>query len=336
VKELSEEVVLDVRNLKKYFPVQEKGVIFNKPAGLIHACDDISFIVKRGKTLGLVGESGSGKTTLAKTILYLIPPTSGEVFFEGENLFKVFMSKNKREIQNLRRKMQYIFQDPYSSLNPRMTVSDIIIEPFQIHKHIPKKEWVSRMYELLNYVGLEDYHAERYPHEFSGGQRQRICIARALAVEPEFLIADEPVSSLDVSIRAQILNLLRDLQSKLNLTYIYISHDLSTIRHICHQVAVMYLGRIVELAEVDEIFDSPKHPYTKALISVIPTIEENIKINRVILPGEVASPINPPPYCRFYSRCKYHIPICEKNDPKLEEVSANHFAACFRAMEKLE
>jgi len=335
VKPLSEDAVLDVRNLRKYFPVFEKGAVFSRQAGSIHACDDVSFTVRRGRTLGLLGESGSGKTTLAKTILYLLPPTSGEVYFEGTDVFKVFASKDKRRILGLRRKMQYVFQDPYSSLNPRMTVADIIMEPFQIHGHLPKKEWSMRMYELLNLVGLEDYHAERYPHEFSGGQRQRVCIARALAVEPKFLIADEPVSSLDVSIRAQILNLLRDLQSKLDLTYIYISHDLSTVRHICDRVAVMYLGRIVELAGVDEIFSSPRHPYTKALISAVPEAEPGRKSNRVILPGEMPSPIDPPPYCRFYQRCLYHIPLCQKEDPKLEETSKGHFAACFRARERL-
>ena len=328
-------VVLEVQHLKKYFPVFEKGVIFSKEAGSIHACDDINFTIQRGKTLGLVGESGSGKTTLAKTILHLIPPTSGEVFFEGEDVLKIFSSKNKNEILSLRRKMQYVFQDPYSSLNPRMTVADIIMEPFQIHGHIPKNEWPSKMYELLRLVGLEDYHSERYPHEFSGGQRQRICIARALAVEPEFLIADEPVSSLDVSIRAQILNLLRNLQKKFDLTYIYISHDLSTVRHVCDQVAVMYLGRIVELADVDKIFEAPRHPYTKALISAVPSTELGEKSNRVILPGEVPSPIDPPPYCRFYPRCKYHISLCKQKDPQLDEHFRNQFIACFRAKEKL-
>jgi len=336
VKELSENIILDVRNLTKYFSVFEKGIIFKKQAGSIHACDDVSFTVERGKTLGLVGESGGGKTTLAKIILYLLPPTSGEVYFDGKNIMEIFKSKNKKEKLKLRRKMQYIFQDPYSSLNPRMTVADLIMEPFQIHEHVPKKDWPVRMYDLLKLVGLEDYHAERYPHEFSGGQRQRICIARALAVEPEFLIADEPVSSLDVSIRAQILNLLGDLQSKFNLTYIYISHDLSTVRHICDRVAVMYLGRIVELADVDEIFESPRHPYTKALISAVPSAEPGKKSKRVILRGEVPSPIDPPPYCRFYPRCSYHIPVCMKKDPKLEEISEKHFVACFRAREKLD
>jgi len=336
VKELSENIILDVRNLRKYFPVFEKGIIFKKQAGLIHACDDVSFTVEQGKTLGLVGESGSGKTTLAKVILYLLPPTSGEVYFDGKNVMGIFKSKNKKENLKLRRKMQYIFQDPYSSLNPRMTVADLIMEPFQIHEHIPKRDWSVRMYELLKLVGLEDYHAERYPHEFSGGQRQRICIARALAVEPKFLIADEPVSSLDVSIRAQILNLLGDLQSTFNLTYIYISHDLSTVRHICDRVAVMYLGRIVELADVDEIFESPRHPYTKALMSAVPSAEPGKKSDRVILRGEVPSPIDPPPYCRFCPRCLYHIPVCMKKDPKLEEISENHFVACFRAKEKLD
>ena len=336
MKKLGEDVVLDVRNLRKYFPVYEKGILFSKQAGSIHACDDVSLTVKRGETLGLVGESGSGKTTLSKVILYLVPPTSGEVYFEGKDVVRVFNSKNKKEILDLRRKMQYVFQDPYSSLNPRMTVSDIIMEPFQIHGHVPKEKWSARMYELLRLVGLEDYHAERYPHEFSGGQRQRICIARALAVNPEFLIADEPVSSLDVSIRAQILNLLGDLQHKFNLTYIYISHDLSTVRHICDRVAVMYLGRIVELTDVDKIFESPRHPYTKALMSAVPSGEPGKKSDRVILPGEVPSPINPPPYCRFYPRCLYHIPICKKEDPKLEKIGKDHFVACFRAREKLE
>jgi oligopeptide transport system ATP-binding protein len=306
-----------------------RGIILKKRIGVIHAVDGISFSIKKGETFGLVGESGCGKTTTARTILNLDKPTSGKVYLEGNEIHKVFNSKNRNEIQELRRKMQYVFQDPYASLDPRMTVADIIMEPFIIHGHITKEKRHDRLYELLNLVGLEDYHAERYPHEFSGGQRQRICIARALAVEPQLLIADEPVASLDVSVRAQILNLLQELQQKFKMTYLYISHDLSTVRHICHRVAVMYLGKIVEMAETDELFDSPLHPYTQALLSAIPIPDPETKILRIKLSGEVPSPLNPPLGCRFNPRCVDKKETrCEETLPKLTDIGNGHLVAC--------
>jgi oligopeptide/dipeptide ABC transporter ATP-binding protein len=329
---MNAEMVLEVKNLVKYFPITSKGILLRKEAGVVHAVDGVSFSVRGGETFGLVGESGCGKTSTARAILYLDPPTSGEVYFEGHEVGKIFRSKHRQEILKLRRKMQYVFQNPYASLDPRMTVADIIMEPFAIHRHVPKDKWHDRLYELLNLVGLEDYHAERYPHEFSGGQRQRICIARALAVEPELIIADEPVASLDVSVRAQILNLLQDLQNKLKMTYVYISHDLSTVRQICHHVGVMYMGKLVETAETDELFDNPLHPYTRALLSAIPVPDPLTKITRIILPGEVPSPINPPSGCRFEQRCVYAKEHrCVENLPELTDVGGGHMVACKRA-----
>lgn len=303
-------------------------MILRRKLGDVHAVDEVSFEIKKNETFGLVGESGCGKTTIAKCILYLEPPTSGKIFFSGKNITEIFQKRRKIQVLALRRQMQYIFQNPYSSLDPRMTVADIIMEPLEVHKHIPRDQWQNRMYELLRMVGLEDYHAERYPHEFSGGQRQRVCIARALAVDPQFIAADEPVASLDVSVRAQILNLLQELQQKLGITYLYISHDLSTVRHICHRVAVMYLGKIVEIAETDELFENPLHPYTVALLSAIPIPDPKKKTHRIILPGEVPSPVNPPPACRFHPRCPRRIDICSKVEPPLLEVRPGHWLAC--------
>ena len=325
---LTAETVLEVRELTKHFPVYEKGVILRRKLGDVHAVDQVSFDIKKNETFGLVGESGCGKTTIAKCMLYLEPPTSGEILFNEKNITEIFKKARKDQVLALRRQMQYIFQNPYSSLDPRMTVADIIIEPLEVHKHIPRGQWHDRMYELLRMVGLEDYHAERYPHEFSGGQRQRVCIARALAVDPQFIAADEPVASLDVSVRAQILNLLQELQQKLGITYLYISHDLSTVRHICHRVAVMYLGKIVEIAETDELFENPLHPYTVALLSAIPVPDPKKKTQRIILPGEVPSPVNPPPACRFHPRCPRRIDICSKVEPPLLEVRPGHWMAC--------
>lgn len=321
--------LIQVKNLVKYFPVFTRGILLKKQVGFVHAVDDITFSIRRKETFGLVGESGCGKTTTARLILNLIELTKGEIFFNGENVIEMFDSSNREGKLKFRRKMQLVFQNPYGSLDPRMTVYDIISEPFIIHKHIPKKEWKERVYMLLEQVGLEEYHAERYPHEFSGGQRQRICIARALAVEPEFIIADEPVSSLDVSIRAQILNLLGDLQKTIGLTYLYISHDLSSVRQISHRVAVMYLGKIVELANTDELFDYPLHPYTKALIEAVPIPDPKTKAMKIILRGEVPSPINPPSGCRFHPRCPRAQEKCAEKEPVLEELKKDHFVACY-------
>ncbi len=326
---MNSDVVLEVKNLVKHFPITSKGVLMKKHVGVVHAVDGVSFSVRRGETFGLVGESGCGKTTTARAILSIDPPTSGEIFFDGKEVSRVFKSKDKAEILKLRRKMQYVFQNPYASLDPRMTVADIIMEPFFIHKHVSREKWHDRLYELLKLVGLEEYHAERYPHEFSGGQRQRICVARALAVEPELLIADEPVASLDVSVRAQILNLLRELQQRFKITYLYISHDLSTVRHICHRIAVMYLGKFVEIADTDDLFESPLHPYTQALMSSIPVPDPDAKKARIMLPGEVPSPINPPAGCRFEPRCifdKSH--ECVHKAPELIDVGNGHFVSC--------
>ena len=324
----SDSNLIEVRNLVKYFPVYERGILMQKQTGVVHAVDDITFNIRSGETLALVGESGCGKTTTARLLLNLIEPTRGTVLFRGENVLEKFNSKSKKERLAQRRKMQLVFQNPYGSLDPRMTVFDIISEPFLIHRHVKRREWKNRVYDLLELVGLEEYHAERYPHEFSGGQRQRICIARALAVEPEFLVLDEPVSSLDVSIRAQILNLLADLQEKIGLTYLYISHDLSSVRQISHRVAVMYLGQIVELAETDELFSKPLHGYTQALIKAVPIPDPKTKYLKVVLPGEVPSPINPPEGCRFHPRCPYNSENCKKYVPNLQEVRSGHWVAC--------
>lgn len=330
---MSDRQFLEVENLVKYFPIYTKGVILKKQVGVIHAVDGVNFSIEKGTTFGLVGESGCGKTSTARAIMQLDPPTSGNIYLDGEDVEGIFKSKKKSEILRLRRKMQYVFQNPYASLDPRMTVADIIMEPFTIHKNVPKSEWHDKLYDLLELVGLEDYHAERYPHEFSGGQRQRICIARALAVEPQLLIADEPVASLDVSIRAQILNLLQDLQRKLGMTYLYISHDLSTVRHICNKVAVMYLGKFVEIADTDELFDSPLHPYTQALMTAIPIPDPEItREDRIVLLGEVPSPINPPSGCRFQPRCIYAKERnCIEKSPKLIDVGRGHLVACEKA-----
>jgi oligopeptide transport system ATP-binding protein len=325
---MTDQSFLQVKNLVKHFPIYSRGVLTKKQVGQVHAVDDISFSINKQETFALVGESGCGKTTTARVILNLIEPTSGEVFVDGENVFEKFKSADREERLKIRRKMQMIFQNPYGSLDPRMTVSDIISEPLIIHKRVSKECQCERVYELLKLVGLEEYHAERYPHEFSGGQRQRICIARALAVEPEFIVADEPVSSLDVSIRAQILNLLGDLQKSIGLSYLYISHDLSSVRQISHRVGVMYLGEIVELADTDELFDNPLHPYTQALIEAVPIPDPKVKNIKVRLKGEVPSPITPPSGCRFNPRCPRATAACKEKRPELFEVKNGHFVAC--------
>jgi oligopeptide/dipeptide ABC transporter ATP-binding protein len=331
MRKVTEQSFIQVRNLKKYFPIYSRGVLTKKQVGQVHAVDDISFEINKQETFALVGESGCGKTTTARLILNLIEPDSGEVFVDGENVVEKFKSANNEAKLGLRRKMQMIFQNPYGSLDPRMTICDIISEPLIIHKHVPKGERCERVYELIKLVGLEEYHAERYPHEFSGGQRQRICIARALAVEPEFIVADEPVSSLDVSIRAQILNLLGDLQKKIGLSFLYISHDLSSVRQISQRVGVMYLGEIVELADTDELFDNPLHPYTQALIEAVPIPDPKVKNVKARLRGEVPSPINPPSGCRFNPRCSRAKAECREKKFELTEVKKDHFLACIEA-----
>ena len=324
--------VLEVNSLVKYFDVLERGIFRKRKIGDVHAIDNVSFHIFTGETLGLVGESGCGKTTTGKVILCLETPTSGTIRFEGKDVVDTFENGNQNDSKQLRRSMQMVFQNPYNSLDPRMTIYDIISEPFVIHRNIPKNRWTDRVYELLRMVNLEEYHAERYPHEFSGGQRQRIAIARALAVDPKFVILDEPVSSLDVSIRAQILNLLIDLQRKEHLCYLYISHDLSSVRQISQRVAVMYLGEIVESAAANELFDRPLHPYTQALISAVPVPDVDHKGSRIILPGEVPSPINPPQACRFHPRCPHATDVCKQVAPKFEDrLVKGHFVACHHA-----
>jgi oligopeptide/dipeptide ABC transporter ATP-binding protein len=325
------EPLVKVENLVKYFPVYERGIVTRKKVGDVHAVDGLALSIERAQTVGLVGESGCGKTTAGKVILHLIPLDAGEVFFEGKPVHQTLEKGSTEEKKYVRRNMQMVFQNPYGSLDPRMTVFDIISEAFIIHKHVPQKEWKDRVYSLLRQVGLEEYHAERYPHEFSGGQRQRISIARALATDPKFIVADEPVSSLDVSVRAQILTLLEDLQKKEGISFLYISHDLSSVRQVSQFVAVMYLGKLMEYAPVDEIFQAPLNPYTIALLSAVPVPDPERKVNRIILPGDVPSPINPPSGCRFHPRCAYATQKCTDEDPAWRELRPGHFVACHYA-----
>jgi len=320
---LGDNVLLKVKNLKKYFPVR-KG-IFSKVTEYVQAVDKISFDVKKGETLGLVGESGCGKTTTGKTIVRLLEPTSGEVNFKGKNIFTL----NKEEFRKIRRNIQIIFQDPFGSLDPRMTVGDIVGEPLEIHKVAKnKKEKVEKIKDLLKTVGLNAGHIRRYPHEFSGGQRQRVGIARALALNPELLICDEPVSALDVSIQAQVINLLEELQKELKLTYLFIAHDLSVVKHISNRVAVMYLGKIFELASTFELYENTQHPYTEALLSAVPIPDPTLNRQRIILEGDVPSPIKPPAGCRFHPRCKYAKAICSQEEPELIDINNGHYVAC--------
>ena len=310
------DTILEVKHLKKYF---------NTPKGTLHAVDDVSFTLERGKTLGIVGESGCGKSTTGRAILRLIEPTSGEVIFNGEDIVK----KNKEEMRLLRREMQLIFQDPYASLDPRKTVSEIIGEPLKLQKLVPdKKERAKRVHELMEVVGLADRLVNTYPHELDGGRRQRIGIARALAMEPKLIICDEPVSALDVSIQAQILNLMQDLQEKMGLTYIFITHDLSVVNHFANDIAVMYLGQLIEKAPSEMLFDRPTHPYTQALLSAIPVPSLKKRRERIILKGEISSPITPKPGCRFAARCPYATDRCRSEEPKLVEIEKGHFVAC--------
>ena len=323
------DILLDVRRLRKYFPLTS-GVLFQRRVGLIKAVDDVSFSIRKGETLGLVGESGSGKTTTGRCILQLDRPTSGEVRFEGRDLAQL----DEAALRPVRRRMQVIFQDPYSSLNPRMTIGQIIGEPLRVHEILEAKgEIRERVRELLSVVGLNPAMADRFPHELSGGQRQRVGIARALSLQPSFIVCDEPVSALDVSIQAQIINLLEDLQAQFGLTYLFIAHDLSVVRHIGDRVAVMYLGKIVEVAHRRELYEDPLHPYTKALLSAVPIPDPAVeaKRERIVLKGEVPSPLNPPCGCVFHPRCPMAIPECSQVVPELREVSPNHWVACIRA-----
>ncbi|APQ76190.1 oligopeptide ABC transporter ATP-binding protein OppF [Clostridium botulinum] len=315
---MENENLIEVRNLKKYFKVGKDAIL--------KAVDGVSFDIRKGETLGLVGESGCGKTTCGRTILGLYEATEGEVRFEGINIHDF----NKKEKREFTKEAQIIFQDPYASLNPRMTVADIIGEGIDIHEIYTGGERLNKIYELLSLVGLNKEHASRFPHEFSGGQRQRIGIARALAIEPKFIVCDEPISALDVSIQAQVVNLLIDLQNKLGLTYLFIAHDLSMVRHISDRVGVMYLGNVVELSNSQELYENPLHPYTKALLSAIPVPDPKLGRDRerIMLHGEVPSPINPKPGCKFAARCKYAKETCKKEKPKLKEIENDHFVAC--------
>ena len=316
--------LVEVRDLYKYFPIH--AGLFSRHVGDVKAVDGVSFTISPGETLGLVGESGSGKTTIGRLMLRLLQETSGEIFFDGNDITKM----RREEIRKMRREMQIIFQDPFASLNPRMTVGDIVGEPLQIHGIARGKAASDRVKELLKLVGLQPYHANRYPHEFSGGQRQRIGIARALAVDPKFIVCDEPVSALDVSIQAQVINLLEDLQQQFGLTYLFIAHDLSVVRHISTRVAVMYVGKIVELADRNDLYLRPLHPYTQALLSAIPIPDPSVeqRRKRIVLTGDIPSPVNPPSGCRFHTRCPVAFDRCKTEIPEFKEYGDGHFTAC--------
>ncbi len=317
-----DENILEVSHLKKYFPI--RGGFFGGVTGQVKAVDDVSFQIRRGTTMGLVGESGCGKSTTGRTILRLIEKTDGEVLFHGEDV----NSWDKKKLRSMRTKMQIIFQDPYSSLSPRLPIGEIIGEAVREHGLVPKEEYDDYITKVMLACGLQEYHKDRYPHEFSGGQRQRICIARALALNPEFIVCDEPVSALDVSIQAQIINLLRELQEKRNLTYLFISHDLSVVEHISDTVGVMYLGGLVETGDTEDIFANPLHPYTKALFSAIPMPNVDTKKERILLEGDIPSPVNPPSGCKFHTRCKACMEICQHEDPRPRDMGNGHKVKC--------
>ena len=320
------EILLEVKGLKMHFPITE-GIVFQKTAALVKAVDGVSFHIRKGETLGLVGESGCGKTTTGRCILQLERATEGEIYFDGMNLAEL----DRRALSGLRQKIQVIFQDPYSSLNPRMKIGHIIGEPMKVHGIEPdKRSREARVAELLSICGLDPKFADRYPHEMSGGQRQRVGIARALSLNPQFIICDEAVSALDVSIQAQVINLLEDLREEFDLTYLFIAHDLSVVRHLCHRVAVMYLGKIVELADCNELYDNPLHPYTQALLSAVPVPDPEVESKREhrIVKGEVPSPINPPSGCVFHPRCPLAVESCRSMIPELREIRPGHWVAC--------
>jgi oligopeptide transport system ATP-binding protein len=324
----SGEILVRVENLKKHFPIR-RGILFQRQIGAVQAVDDVSFDIRRGETMGLVGESGCGKSTTGRTMLMLYPATSGRVLFGEQDIFRA----KGRALLAVRRKAQMIFQDPYASLNPRWTVNAIVGEPLRVHGLASGRAQTERVQELLKLVGLNPMFVNRYPHEFSGGQRQRIGVARALASEPEFIICDEPISALDVSIQAQVVNLLEDLQDRLGLTYLFIAHDLSMVRHICDRVAVMYLGKIVELAHKDELYSHPLHPYARALLSAVPIPDPKAERQRkrIILTGDVPSPVNPPGGCHFHTRCPIAQSICSEQEPQWRELSKDHWVACHLA-----
>ena len=316
------EYILEVKNLKKYFPLNRN--FFGKPQTYLRAVDNVSFGVKKGQTIGVVGESGCGKTTLGRTILKLYDSDGGKIWFDGKDLTEI----KRNKMNDLRVDIQLVFQDPYSSLPPRMTVGSIISEAVKVHNIIPKEEVQSYTLKIMEQCGLQPSYYDRYPHEFSGGQRQRICIARALAVKPKLVICDEPVSALDVSIQAQVINLLKKLQNEMDLTYVFISHDLSVVKYITDQILVMYLGNMMEYGDTDEIFDNPLHPYTKALFSAVPVPNPDAKMERIILSGDIPSPANPPKGCKFHTRCKECMSVCKMLEPKYIEHTKNHFVAC--------
>ena len=315
--------LIEVKGLYKEFPIK-KG-FFNKKVGAVHAVNNVSFDIAKGETLGLVGESGCGKSTAGRCILGLIDATSGSVKFDGSEI----INADKKVLKNLRHRIQIIFQNPYSSLNPRMNVNEILMEPFVINKKYPKKQANEKISELLDLVGIPKSSLSKFPHEFSGGQRQRIVIARALTLEPEFIVADEPVSALDVSIQAQIINLMEDLKKELGLTYLFISHDLSIVRYVSDRVAVMYLGEIVEMAPVDKLYENPKHPYTKALLNSVPVADpDSDKSKKILLAGDLPSPSNPPQGCKFHTRCQFAMDVCRNTHPESLEIDSNHYARC--------
>jgi len=316
------EHLVEVNNLKKWFPL--KSSLLMRTVGNVRAVDGISFKIKRGQTMGLVGESGCGKSTTGRTMLRLLERTSGEVLFDGQDIFKL----SREEIRKMRPRMQIIFQDPYSSLSPRIPVGEIIGEAVREHKIVKDEDYDEYLSLIMKACGLQEYHKDRYPHEFSGGQRQRICIARALALDPDFIVCDEPVSALDVSIQAQIINLLKQLQKDFGLTYLFISHDLSVIEHVSDTVGVMYLGSLVEHTDTETLYKEPMHPYTKALFSAIPIADPDVKMNRIVLEGSLPSPANPPKGCKFHTRCESVMDICSVATPELAELAPGHFCAC--------